>query len=143
MHAKRLALACGAFLAAVSFSGVALAQTTGTSVLKGTVLNSAGSPMSGVSVRLYLEMGPVDSGGGVTKSIDFIPAPRLLMKGSLVRTVTTDAKGKFEAKNLKDGEYVYRAGDPGSVGYKYGRTKLDPGKTVEVEIKLDPPIKRS
>jgi hypothetical protein len=142
MRLNRFGLVFSAMLVAASLSSVASAQTSGTSVLKGTVLNSAGSPAASVTIRLYLEMGPQGSGGAVGKAVDFIPVPRLLMKGTLVKTVTTDAKGKFEAKNLKGGDYTYRAGEPLGVGYKFGRTYVEEGKTVEVEIKLDPPVKR-
>ncbi len=115
-----------------------------TGVLKGVVLSSSGSPLGSVTVRLYVDQELQSSGGaGAEKrSISFVPAPLFMAKGKLVRTVITDASGKFEAKALKVGAYTYRAGDPMSVGYKFGRTQVEAGKTTEIELKLDAPMKR-
>jgi protocatechuate 3,4-dioxygenase beta subunit len=121
---------------------VSAQEDRGTATFKGKVLNASGSPLTGVAVRLYKDVGLQGSGGTEAKSIDFIPVPRLLMKSKLVRTVQTNDKGVFEIKNIKGGDYTYRIGNPMTIGYRFGAVSLEEGKTVEQDIKLDPPVRR-
>lgn len=143
MRVRSLSLVAIPAFVALLISTAWAQQATGTSTLKGKVLTAGGSPAATIAVRLYQEQGPKGIGGGSDgKSAEFLPTPTPLLKGTLVRTIATDKEGKFEAKGLKAGDYTYRAGDPMTVGYRFGKITLEDGKALELEIKLDPPAAR-
>lgn len=131
------------------------AQSQGRGNLKLIVTKSDGTPASGVTVGFFIpglsSSGGPGSGGGGGGSPS---SPNSVLPGSgngdaiplfqkairRVGQVVTDAEGKAEAKNLPAGTLTFRAGIPRTVGYKTDKVEVKANETVEVTIKLEPPL---
>ena len=144
--AGRIALAIVVLVAGMSIPSIA-EQPAAPGTVTGTVIDSSGKPAGSVTVYFFGSMdqqqqrGGGDAGrrGPKGRSTDLTPEPTLLAKGVMKGKVTTDAQGKFEIKTLTAGTYSYRAGNPTTVGMAGGELTVEAGKSVAVEIKLNPP----
>jgi outer membrane receptor protein involved in Fe transport len=97
------------------FAGSALAQTSTTGSIEGTVTDSAGASVPGIAVR--------------------ITSPNLIS----AQTATTDSSGRYKVLNLPPGRYaVVVEADKGFAKFEKNEVEVNLSRTTAVEVQLQP-----
>ena len=97
------------------FAGSALAQTSTTGSIEGTVTDTNGAAVPGVSVKV--------------SSVNAISA----------QTATTDSNGRYKVLNLPPGKYsVSVEADKGFAKFEKNEVEVNLARTTSVEVQLQP-----
>lgn len=97
------------------FAGSALAQTSTTGSIEGTVTDSAGAAVPGIAVR--------------------VSGPNLIS----AQTATTDSNGRYKVLNLPPGRYsVTVEADKGFAKFERNEVEVNLSRTSSVEVQLQP-----
>jgi outer membrane receptor protein involved in Fe transport len=97
------------------FAGSAVAQTSTTGSIEGTVTDTAGAAVPGIAVK--------------------VTSPNLIS----AQTATTDSNGHYRVGNLPPGKYaVLVEADKGFAKYEKGDVEVNLSRTSSVEIQLQP-----
>ncbi|HJT66343.1 MAG TPA: TonB-dependent receptor [Pyrinomonadaceae bacterium] len=97
------------------FAGSAVAQTSTTGSIEGTVTDSAGAAVPGIAVRV--------------SSVNAISA----------QTATTDSNGRYKVSNLPPGRYTVAVeADKGFAKFEKNEVEVNLSRTTSVEVQLQP-----
>ncbi|HEY2963140.1 MAG TPA: TonB-dependent receptor [Pyrinomonadaceae bacterium] len=97
------------------FAGSAMAQTSTTGSIEGTVTDSQGASVPGIAVR--------------------VTSPNLIS----AQTATTDSSGRYKVLNLPPGRYALTVeADKGFAKFEKGEVEVNLSRTTSVEIQLQP-----
>ncbi|HEX3251128.1 MAG TPA: TonB-dependent receptor [Pyrinomonadaceae bacterium] len=97
------------------FAGSAVAQTSTTGSIEGTVTDTAGAAVPGVAVK--------------------VTSPNLIS----AQTATTDSSGRYKVSNLPPGRYAVTVeADKGFAKFEKNEVEVNLSKTTSVEVQLQP-----
>jgi outer membrane receptor protein involved in Fe transport len=97
------------------FAGSALAQTSTTGSIEGTVTDSAGASVPGIAVK--------------------VTSPNLISP----QTATTDSSGRYKVLNLPPGRYsIVVEADKGFAKFEKNEVEVNLSRTTAVEVQLQP-----